>query len=289
MRLLVALLALVTLTAAPVDAAVSLPQKSPGAAVKLMVGTTKVEIEFHRPGVKGREIWGGLVPFDTIWRLGANEATTLKISDTAKVGGQLVPEGTYALFAIPGKETWTIVLNRKADQWGTYAYDPALDLARFTVQPEAAPFVEWMSFALEPTSPRSAAVILRWEKLQLTFPIEVDVPGIVWGKLLKEVAEKDADWEDFFQAARYSLDEGGHSAEALAWVDRAIALKPGFWPYELKARLLHREGRVAEAAPWLEKAMADATGKAPQEYLDNLGKTLAEWRKALESSSPVQP
>jgi hypothetical protein len=259
---------------------IELPQPSPAASVSLAVGTTKVKLDYHRPGVKGREIWGGLVPYDTIWRLGANQATTIDFDDPVRIAGQAVPKGKYSLFAIPGKESWTIVLNRKSDQWGAYYYKQADDQLRFSVKPVPAPFTEWMAFTLSPTGPGTAEVAMTWEKLRVAFPIEVDVPAVVWAEITSELAEKDADWEDYFAAARYSLDQGGHQDEALGWADRALAGKPDFWTYELKARVLQRAGRTAEALPLLDQAMADARGKAPQEYIDGLARTKADWQAA---------
>ncbi len=256
---------------------IELPQASPAASVGLSIGTTRVKLDYHRPAVKGRTIWGDLVPFDTIWRLGANQATTIEFDDPVKVAGQAVPKGKYALFAIPGKDTWTLILSRKHDQWGAYYYNQVDDQLRFTVTPRAAEYMEWMVFALDPTGPTSAEVAMYWEKLAVAFPIEVDVTGIVWGDIMSELAEKDVDWEDYFYAAKYSLDQGGHADEALGWADRAMAQKPNFWTFEMRARLLHRAGRTAESLPLLDRAMADAAGKAPQEYIDGLARLKAEW------------
>jgi tetratricopeptide (TPR) repeat protein len=283
MRTLIALAASVALAGAAMAATdIELPQASPAASVSLAVGTTKVKLDYHRPGVKGREIWGGLVPYDTIWRLGANEATTIDFDDPVRIAGQAVPKGKYALFAIPGKESWTIILNRKSGQWGAYYHNQADDQIRFTVKPEPAPFTEWMVFTLSPTGPGTAEVAMTWEKLRVTFPIEVDVPAIVWAEITSELAEKDVDWEDYFAAAQSSLDQGGHKDEALGWAEKAMAGKPSFWTFELKARVLHRAGRTTEALPLLDQAMADARGKAPQEYIDGLARMKADWDVATK-------
>src|SRR5688572_30078188 len=98
------------------QADIKLPEASPGASVKTAVGTTDVTIAYHRPGVKGRKVWGELVPYGKVWRLGANEATTITFADPIKVQGQDVPAGTYGLFAIPGPDKWTLILNKKPEQ-----------------------------------------------------------------------------------------------------------------------------------------------------------------------------
>ncbi|MEW6336311.1 MAG: DUF2911 domain-containing protein [Acidobacteriota bacterium] len=267
----------VALAATSAHADIELPRVSPPASVSLTIGTTDVEISYHRPAVKGRAVWGELVPFDQVWRLGANDATTIAISDAATIAGKVVPAGEYALFAIPGKSTWTVILNSRPKQWGAFYYKPAEDLVRFEVVPETSEFQEWMSFSIEPKGPNVAEVAMRWERVTVAFPIEVDVPGIVWKDILGELAETDADGDDYLFAATYSLQQGGHREESLVWADRAVALKPGFWTFETRARLLHREGRVSEALASLDQAVADARGKTPQAYIDGLLKIREEW------------
>src|SRR5258708_34250633 len=124
------------------------PQASPLASTGLTVGSTKVAVDYHRPAVKGREIWGGLVPYGEVWRLGANDATTISFSDAVKVEGKEVPAGTYALFAIPGKDKWTFILNKTAKQWGAYKYDASTDQLRVDVAPQSGPAAEYMALTL---------------------------------------------------------------------------------------------------------------------------------------------
>lgn len=266
----------VAATAAAAD--VRLPQASPAATVSLAVGTTDIVVTYHRPGVKGRRVWGELVPFEKVWRLGANEATTIAFTDPVKVAGRDLPAGTYALFAIPGRERWTMILNRQAQQWGAYFHDPEQDVLRFEVTPEPAPFMEWMVFALDPLAPNRAELSMYWEKLRVAFPIEVDVSGLTWTALDAAMTKAGPEeWEPFFHAASYSLETGERADRALAWAEQAVAMKPMFWTFEQVARLLRRAGRTAEALPLLDKAITDAKGKAPTEYIAGLERTRAEW------------
>ena len=117
-------------------------------------------LENGRPNVKSREIWGGLVPYDKVWRTGANEATTFSISNDVMVEGKELAAGTYGLFTIPGEAEWTVVFNKVPDQWGAMKYDAAEDVLRVTVKPEAADFVESMEFEID-----GSDVVLRWEKV----------------------------------------------------------------------------------------------------------------------------
>jgi hypothetical protein len=258
---------------------IRLPQPSPAAKVGLAIGVTDVEIVYHRPGVKGREIWGGLVPLGEVWRLGANDATTISFSTPVKVEGHDVPAGKYALFAIPGKDKWTLVLNKKAEQWGAYYYKQEEDLLRFDVKPQAGPPTEWMSFSLTPASETSATVEMSWETLRVPFTVSADVDRMVWSGIDATLAGKP-DVEAYLTAAKYAYDKGVRLDEAMTWTDKALAMQENFWGHEYKARLLQKQGKLDEAFQHLDKAMELAKGKAPQAYIDGLEKLKQEWKKA---------
>ncbi|HEX7183457.1 MAG TPA: DUF2911 domain-containing protein, partial [Thermoanaerobaculia bacterium] len=244
MRKFVALSVLLSLLAfVPAQAEVQLPQPSPRALVKTVIGTTEVGIEYHRPGVKGRKIWGGLVPYDEVWRLGANEATTIQLEHAVKIDGRDVPAGTYALFAIPGQDTWTLILNKQPQQWGAYFYKQEQDLLRFTVKPQTGPFTEWMVFNITPSGPKAATVEMAWENLRVPFTIEVDVPAIVW-KDIDAALASNPDWGTYLQAANYAMAEGQRMDQAMGWIDKSLALRESFWNHEAKAKLLQREGKL---------------------------------------------
>lgn len=271
-----ALAALATVAAADVR----LPQVSPAAAVQQTIGVTDVEITYHRPGVKGRAIWGGLVPYDQIWRVGANEATTLRVSDPVKLEGHQVPAGTYALFAIPGKDSWTFIVNQNPKQFGAFDHKEADDLVRFSVKPHEGPFVERMRFAISPESDGAGMVELAWEKLRVSFKLEVETPKIVWAGIDAGLAQaKPGDGGPYRQAVRYALQEGSHQSEALGWIDKAIAAGENWSNYDLKAQLLERAGKGKEAIALEEKALAAAQqAKAQPEAIEQISKRLKEWK-----------
>lgn len=152
------------------------PRPSPNASVSQVIGFTDVAVTYCRPGVKGRVIWGELVPYDKVWRTGANEATTITFSDDVTIEGQKVPKGKYGLFTIPTKTTWTVILNKVAEQWGAYQYKPDQDVLRVTVTPKAGAFQERMLFTFENLTNNSAELVLSWEKLQVPVKIEVTLP-----------------------------------------------------------------------------------------------------------------
>lgn len=269
----------VLLLAAPL-AAVDLPRPSPGASVSQKVGTARIAVEYHRPAVKGRKIWGELVPYGQAWRLGANDATTLEISHDAKVAGKDLPAGKYALFAIPTEKAWTLVVNKKWKQWGAYFRDPKEDAFTFEVTPEAAPMAEWMEFRIQPASPSEARVSLAWEKLQVSFPVSFDVNGIAWKELDAALAAAKPDaWTSHFQAAQFARNTGTRTAEAMGYLDEAMKRGQSFWMEELKGDFLADAGKFAEAAPWGEKAYENSKkGGAPDEYRTNLRKKIDGWK-----------
>lgn len=254
-----------------------IPRESPGATVRQSIGISSVEITYHRPAVKGRKIWGGLVPYGEVWRLGANDATTLEISDAMKIAGHDVPAGKYGLFAIPGPETWTLILNKRPQQWGAYFYKAEEDFLRFEVKPEAGPPTEWMTLDLYPEDRNRLRLGFAWEKLRFSIPIEADVDRIVWSRYDAALADPKAGWDVYQAVAHYALQQNQRLDEAMVWIDKSISLQESFWNYETKARLLHKAGKTKEALPLLEKALALSRGKTPKGYQDGLEQTKKDW------------
>ncbi|HVT44712.1 MAG TPA: DUF2911 domain-containing protein [Thermoanaerobaculia bacterium] len=253
---------LVLLIPFPAVAQLAIPRVSPAASVTQTIGTTKITVDYHRPGVKGRIIWGGLVPYDQPWRMGANEATTISFSDPVKVNGNEVPAGKYSFFAIPGKAKWTLVINKDPNQGGASGYDQSKDALRVEVTPAKAEHTEWMRFTIEPTSPSAAVVRLNWEKIAIPINVEVDVAGIVWKNVDSTLAST------YGGAASWALDRGERLEEGLAWTDQAIAASGenvlNLWT---KARLLQKLGRSKEALPVMEKTLTLARGNVPADFL----------------------
>jgi Protein of unknown function (DUF2911) len=150
---------------------------SPKAKVEQVVGFTTVTIDYSRPGVKGREIWGGLVPYNTVWRAGANEATKITFSTDVIIIDKKLKAGSYGFFAIPTKDKWTLIFNRVADQWGAFEYNEEEDVLRIQVTPEvkSGNWQEWLAYTITKTSDKSAIVRLEWEKLKVPFTVEVSI------------------------------------------------------------------------------------------------------------------
>jgi hypothetical protein len=146
---------------------------SPKAEVMQTVGFTDIRIIYSRPGVKGRTIWGKLVPYNSVWRAGADEATKFIFSTDVTIEGKLLKKGSYSFFAIPGKTEWTLIFNKVADQWGAFEYNESQDALRIKVKPEKGNWQEWLAYTITKTSDTTATVRLEWEKLRVPFKVSV--------------------------------------------------------------------------------------------------------------------
>ena len=261
-------LVLSLLAALPALAQVDLPALSQSASVTQRIGTTDITIDYHRPGVKGREIWGGLVAYDKTWRMGANQATTIEFSDPVSIEGNAVPAGKYSFFAIPGRESWTLILNKDPEQFGAFGYDPGMDQLRVQVRPVAAPHTEWMRFSIDPVTPSSALVTLAWEKLAVPMKIDVDVAKIVWADVDKAMVST------FDSAAAWAAESNERLEEGLRWADQSLAHGENIFNLWTKASLLQKLNRSREAVTTMERAVGLARGNVPQEFIDILEASL---------------
>ncbi len=274
-RLLVT--ALAAAAALPAAAQFQPPRPSPKATVSQAIGLTDVTVTYSRPSVKGRVIWGGLVPYDKPWRTGANEATTVTVSDDVTVNGQKLPAGSYALVTIPGKDEWTVVFNKDTKLWFETQYDEAKDLFRLKVKPQAAPFLEAMQISFPEVTQTSARLELRWEKLRLDLDLVADTVAKTMAQAKKEVDKAAADaWRTPLRAARYAWDSKASPAEATAWVEKSIAVQENFSNLSLKAEILAGSGKTKEAVATAEKALALAKAATPKPDTAGLEKLLAE-------------
>ncbi len=253
---------------------------SPACTVSQDIGISKVELAFSRPFVKGRKIWGELVPYGQVWRVGANSATTLTLSHAAKVAGKDVPAGTYGFFAIPGPKTWTLILNRKAKQWGAYEYKPEEDQLRWEAAPQSGAFLECLDYRIVPRDAGSATVELAWESLRVSFALTFDTKALYWAHLeatLKKAPETD--WVPWYQAAKYCQEQGLEPQLALAWIEKSLKAGDTYSNHEAAARIYKDAKRLPEALVHLQKAIDLSKDKAPKDYTENLEKEIAAWKK----------
>ena len=259
-----------------------LPRVSQKASVTQTVGLTEVTITYSRPGVKGRAIWGGLVPYDKVWRTGANEATTISFSDDVKIGGQSLPAGTYSLHTIPAKEEWTIIINSAANQWGSYEYDQSKDAIRIKVKPQEGSHQEWMTFSFTDVQTSSATVEFAWEKLRVPFKCETDTNTKAVANI-KKAFEGMNDWLIPYRAADFAFTANlDNKAETMKWIDQSITLNENYWNLRLKAAMLARDGKTKDAVAVAEKAVKlGKENKDEPSEVEKTEKQIAEWKGRL--------
>ncbi len=266
------------------------PKLSPQATVSQTIGTTTVTLEYHRPQVRGRRVWGELVPYGQVWRTGANEATTIKFSDPVKVNGQPVPAGTYALFSIPGPEQWTLILNKRWRQFGAFEYQPKEDLVRFDVKPKLVKeHTEWLTYEVYPASRSSAYVDLYWEKLRVSFLVDVDVDAMVAARMKRAMAKAgEGDWRIYSDAAEYFLEQEKELNQALAWAEKSIRIQENSTNLAVKARILRAIGQPAQAYQALDKALKVARSQnAGAAVTGPIQSTLEMWKKQNGGGAPA--
>jgi len=245
-------------------AQVDLPRLSPKASVSQTIGYTNITIDYCRPGVKGRTIWGGLVPYNQVWRTGANEATTIQFTTDVTVDGNKIPAGKYSLFAIPTPDTWTVILNKVDKQWGAFDYKQEDDLLRFTVKPAKGNFTERLLFSFSILTDNSVDVLMNWENLQISFKVEVDLLNQARAKIKEAIAAKPDNWQVYAESANYAADNEIFLDEALQWADKAISLNGAYYPYFVKAKILFKKNELKEALKTLEKCRE--AGRSDKNY-----------------------
>lgn len=236
-------------------AQVELPRLSPKASVSQVIGYTTITVEYGRPSTHGRKIWGDLVPYNTVWRTGANEATTIQFTTDVLLEGNKVPAGRYSLFTLPTETDWTIILNKVDNQWGAFNYKQDQDFLRFPIKPKPSlDFIESMIFYFCDITPNSVTLNLAWDKLKVSVNIEADVLGQAYVKIKDALANsKPGDWQVYATSASFAADNNAYIDEALTWIDKAISMGDNYVPYFIKAKLFNKKGKYLDALKMIEK------------------------------------
>jgi tetratricopeptide (TPR) repeat protein len=239
---------------------VKLPWESQAASVSQTIGMTELSVSYHRPAVKGRKVWGALVPFDTVWRAGANQNTVFASTSPFSAGGHALPAGRYGIHMIPTATTWTVIFSREAGAWGAFSYRESEDALRLTVTPSAGDFTEHLQYTFDEPTDSAVTLTLHWEKLAVAIPLSVPVNQVVMDTLRQQYR----DLPRFFpmawiEGARWALQHNTELDVAEAWADSALQIQPSFAGMRLKAALQERRGNTAGAAALREQAMGLAT------------------------------
>ena len=228
------------------------PRTSQGAQVTQVIGMSSVTITYHRPGVKGRMIWGpkgskALLPYGEVWRAGANEPTLFTFSDDVTINGKPLKAGTYRFAVIPENRLWTIIFNTETGGSGA-VYHQEQDVFRLNVRPASGPNEEWLSYSIEDLTPTSARVVLAWQRVRISFTVQFN--------LLEKLQASVGNWNVLNSAARFAVDNGIYLVEATSWINRSIALDKNPTNLRTKAELLAKRGQMPEAIRTAEEALA---------------------------------
>ncbi|MBS1904851.1 MAG: DUF2911 domain-containing protein [Bacteroidetes bacterium] len=244
--------------------AVHLPFESQGARVGQRIGLTDIDITYHRPAVKGRPIWGGLVPYNGgkpfPWRGGANENTTISFSTDVMIDGKPLAAGTYGLHFIPSASDWTVIFSKNYTSWGSFSYDPAEDALRVSVKPHEAPFEEYLTYLFAEPKPTSVLARLHWEKLAVDIPISIDLGKTVLASINNELRNTPGfTWQGYNSAASFCAKNNIELQQGLEWAENSVQIEARFENLETKSRLLRLLGKQSEADETLQKALSKAS------------------------------
>jgi hypothetical protein len=260
--------------------ALELPRLSPSAKVSQTVGLTEITVEYSSPGLRGRKVWGTVVPYGEVWRAGANQATKVSFSKDVTIAGTAVPAGEYALFIIPQKAPapWTVIISKDTKQWGSFAYKKEMDFLRLDVKPVTITERERLAFGFPDFTSDSATLALDWEKVRIPIAIKLGTTEQAAAGIKNLEANPQS---PFTQAARYHLEQTKDLDAALKLADKSISIQEDWLNDWTKAQILAAKGDKKGAHAMAEKA--DALGqKAPAGryfFAADVKKALGEWKK----------
>jgi hypothetical protein len=249
------------------------PAPSTTQTIKQDFGLSSIEVTYSRPNMKGRKIFGDLVPYGKMWRTGANAATRIKFEDDVTVGGMPVKAGEYALYTIPNPDEWEIILNKSVNS-GVADYKQEEDVARFKIKPVTMPVpAETFTMQFMNVGASTAELNLRWDKTVVAIPIATDIDTKIMGQI-NDLMNKDN--RPYFQAAMYYSDNGKDLGQAIKWFDKALEQNPdGYWIYHQKAKTLAKMGKKDEAKQVAQKSMDIAREQKSDDYVALNEKLLA--------------
>ncbi len=248
-----------------------LPQPSPSASVSQRIGLTDFKVEYSRPAVRGRSIFGDLVPFNQVWRTGANAAVQFNASTDFIFGGEAVKAGNYALFTIPNENTWTIILSNQTDLWGNSGYTKERDVARIEATPSSSTFTESFSIGFGDLSTSGGNLVLEWADVAVSVAIGVDADAASSKNIETALSQAKRAYRN---AADFYSKQGNHE-KAIAAIETALMLDPDYWYTNwIKAKILFAAGNSKAALKQGKKAMDMG---APDSYRARYEKEMKGW------------
>jgi hypoxanthine phosphoribosyltransferase len=248
---------------------IQMPQASPAALISQKVGLSDVSVEYSRPSMRGRKIFGELVPYGEVWRTGANAATILTFSTDVKIEGNDVPAGSYALYSIPGKTEWTMILSSNTKLWGAVGYSNADDVLRFKVKPgKTGQKYETMEINFVDITDTGSTIALKWESTRVKFRIETEVDSIVMSQIKELVIDQQPQNPGlYYQAANYYFTNNKDMEQAYEWIVKSVEDDPKYWTMHLKAKIELALGKKKEAIDSATKSIEMAREAKNPDYV----------------------
>ena len=261
--------------------AVDLPRLSPPATVSQSLGYTRVTVEYCRPAVKGRKIWGGVVPLGKVWRAGANEATVIEFSTDARVAGHPLPKGRYGFFIVPDEKEWALIFSKVSKTWGAFSYDEKDDALRVHAPAWGAEFKERVEYGFEDLTDSSANLYMQWEKRKVSVAISVDFLPAVLANIKNGLPKaKPDDAFAWLNAAKFYRSYDIDRKQAMEWLDKSIRIKPMYGNLWAKAQWLAQDGDAGQAVKLAKAARLEAEKDPnPKPLLETVDQALAKWGK----------
>lgn len=244
-----------------------LPKTSPQGEVEQVIGLTKVDVEYSRPSVRGRQIFGDLLPFGKLWRLGANMNTTIEFDGPVVIEGNTLEKGKYSMFAIPDKEYWTIIFNKNTELWGEGDYKQAEDVMRMKAKVEPSEFTETLTISFDEVKDDQARMDIRWEKTRVSVMIKADATRQGMENVKEALAKPDVKAGTFNSCASFALDRNVMTKEALEWAEKAVNMDPKFYFIHTLARAQAANGLMKEAVATAEKSIEAAKKAGDTAYV----------------------
>lgn len=262
-----------------VSAQLNLPPASTDATFKQQIGFGEVEVKYSRPSARGRVIFGGIVPYEEMWRTGAHDATTIRFSEAVKLNGNDIPAGTYSFFTIPNQNEWIIVINKATEMHGTSDYAQEQDLVRFTAKPEkSSRYYETFTIEVNDFTKEEAGLFLLWENTQVKLTIKMNVDEKVMAEINDRINVKKEDRASlFYQSSSYYFNNNKDLKQAYAWVQIANSKAQDAAYLQLQAKIEAAMNDYAAAIKTLKASTELATTKKLDQVIAANEKLRNEW------------
>lgn len=260
-------------------AQIQTPQPSPSAKMEQMVGLTSIHLEYARPSMKGREVFGNLVPYDKMWRTGANTNTTISFSDDVMIGGDKLPAGTYAIFTVPHKKSWEVIFYTDTNNWGLpEKWDESKVALKATADVQKMPMkMETFTIVMDELTNNSAVINFLWDDTVASFTVDVPTKDKTMANIEKALSGPTA--SDYYAAAVYYYEEGKDINQALVWMNKSVDMQKNapFYMLRKKSLIEAKAGNKKDAIATAKKSLAGAKKAGNNDYVKMNEDSLKEW------------